>query len=92
MDLVELFDNLLAEGDGDNDPGLASGCVVVEHVPGGQAFGPAGEAGGAEQELDIFALLLGRGELVHGAEGQGAELLEHVTGEGVGDSVVRAGT
>ena len=91
MNLVQGFDDLLVEGDGDNDPGLAGGCVVVEHILGGQAFGHAGEAGGAEQELDIFALLLGRGELVHGAEGQGAELLKHIAGEGIGNNVVRAG-
>ena len=39
MNLVQGFDNLLAEGDGDDDPGPAGGCVVVERVPEGQAFG-----------------------------------------------------
>ena len=33
MDLVELSDNLLSQGYGDNDPGLAGRRVVVEYVP-----------------------------------------------------------
>ena len=39
MDLVELSDNLLSQGYRDNDPGLAGGCVVVEHIPERQVFG-----------------------------------------------------
>ena len=46
VDVMEAFDDLLAEGDGDDDPGSVGGDVVVQHVPGWQAFGRTGEAGG----------------------------------------------
>ena len=59
MNLMYGFDDLLAEGDRDDDPGLVGGRVVVERVPRGQAFARAGEAGRVEQELDVLALLLG---------------------------------
>ena len=46
VDVMEAFDDLLTEGDGDDDPGSVGGAVVVQHIPRWQAFGRAGEAGG----------------------------------------------
>ena len=57
MDLVELFDNLLAEGDGDDDPGLASGRVVVERFPEGRRLDvqvSPGELSKALTSLQVF--------------------------------------
>ena len=56
-----------------------------------QASGGAGECGGVDQGFDVLASLLGSSELIQRAEGDGVELLEHISGQGVGDGVVGAG-
>ena len=90
MDVVELLDDLLSQGHGDDDPGLAGGRVVMENVPRWQASGSTGEARGVDQCLDVLAGLLGCSKLIQRAERDGVELLKHITGEGVSNSVVRA--
>ena len=91
VDLVQLPHHLLPHGHGDDDPGLPGGRVIVQDSPRWQASGGAGECAGVDQGFDVLAGLLDGSKLVQRAEGDGVELLKHISGQGVGDGVVRAG-